>query len=262
MAYRSTRNRTWSRRPSRSYGARGGRTHSVTRPKRWEVATLYIHGQHSIPTAPGGMTMVYVHLASVQLALANATGDPAQQVGTALSSMQRACLIGGLVYDWGGYRISQYDSSSSPRAISEVMFTHQLLTDRLIMDTVTDDVRPASLGSYEPFAPTFPMASLSGTAPVVDQASFPTRVHFAKHFNSGLGSNNIIDPVENTLYVPDGQMLTQYFGTVNRRLKLRLDDEQGLFAMFACAPPGASTDVSGEQWRFWLRGKLYYRYLQ
>lgn len=250
--------KTWSRKPSPRFGARRGSTHLVTRTKRWESSALFIDQISTVPGASGTETLQYFHLASIALSLGNAASGAEARVGQTLAQMQRSIEIGGVVYDWGFYWRSELSNQASRPDASFNCF-HALLSDRLINDGGNNT--PASIGSWAPWTPGFPMSILSSSTPpeATDPNNAPTRIHFQKCFWSSNASRRFT-PAEDLLYVPDDQHLNQNFGTVNRRLKLRLDDEQGLFAVLGVRNGPENTIAS--QFNFWLHGKIYYRFRQ
>jgi len=246
---------------SRSYGARPGRSRlsrPVTRTQRWETAI--INSELSMIMGESDFVQLsYTSIAGIALSLGNGAAAPELTIGTALASMNRALLIGGIVMDWGAYIISNYNNDHQTRAAAESFATLQLVTDRLSNEGGPNF--PVSLQTYDPFAPMFPMSTLSTTTPTVDQNALPTRVHFRKYFPLLGAGRTISNPLSDLLYIPDDQKLNPSFGTINRRLRLRLDDEQGLF-LVRSVQAGPSSSWEGAVIRWWMNGCLYYRFVQ
>lgn len=252
---------------SRRFSGRRGSTHIVTRPRKWEMATMFARTEFNPPNLGQTSQQIYIHLASIADSLANFTSpSDEQRFGTVLSSMQRAIEVGGVVYDWGYQIMSAFDGdiliAGAPPA-SKMYCAHHLITDRYAVSSGI--VVPASLGSWNPFDVMWPMQILGTSSPVQqrNQVELPTRIHFQKTFDVSFGGRPVSNDEGNILYIPDSQALRQNFGTVNRKLRLRLSDEQGLFAHWSLqTDPAWEFGTVTPTIVFWLRGQLYYRYRQ
>jgi len=85
---------------------------------------------------------------------------------------------------------------------------------------------------------------------------------FRKYDTRNLTGRQYVDDAEGTLYVPDDQLLAPRYPTVNRRLRLVLDDNQGLFLCFAVRAGSQFGPPQTHQYRAWCSGGLYWRYKQ
>lgn len=244
-------------------------THQVTRTRRWEIGQFFIDDFLTLPAGSGSQTLEFFHLASITASLTThgAAMDPEERVGNVLANMQRRLEIGGLVFDWGWHMNAgiEGDESSTNMNHGDVHCSTYLLTDRLAIDPTTLDAFPVAVEAWDPFANMFPTAFLGTATPVIDsgQQLMPTRIHWHKSHMMKLQPFQVVGQVEGALYVPNGQQLERQFSTVNKRLRLSLSDEQGLY--FACATrnaPSFTIDTNQRSLHRWFKGHLFYRFRQ
>jgi len=240
-------------------------THVVTKPRRWSVCQLHTVQSFQQPNTPNALTVRMIHLASIEMALNNTSSTSTEQrVGGVLQAIERKLEIGGIVFDYGLVPTGTVDAEWVLEG-NEVHSAMHLVTDRLVLSSGSSGVLPAALPSWNPFVATFPMGTLQASTPTLDsrEATQPTRIHWQKHDLIELGPRNIINDLEGVLYVPNEQKVRTRSGTVNRRLKLRLDDEQGLFLCLSLLNPNSFVmQPSSLTFQWWFRGLLYYRYSQ
>lgn len=264
MAYRrySSSRRRFANRSSRSRG----RMSNPARAGKWEASNFAVETLVSLPDVSAETVKSYIHLASINMSLASAS-DP-NNVGTALASMTRKMLIGGVVFDHGVDLLGPQVVSVADRdAIAASLgITQMLVTDRLVVQQSAQ--APNSITSWDPYQTEFPTARIFGnTTPVFDRSDAirPTRIHFQRSELVNIGQRALeLDTAEPPrLQIPGSQYVRIRNPTVNKRLKLVLDDELALFlCTFYHAYPGWT--ITGEDFREargWFRGTLYWRYL-
>lgn len=234
-------------------------THAVTRPKRWEIGQFYIEQTMNPPNGSNAEQLTMLHIASISQSLLNATANTSEsRLGTLLAQSKRALEVGGIVYDWGCYQLNDANANTS-RTEGQLTWQHGLCTDKHVA-TAGSPITPNAILDWSPLQSTFPTRILSTSTAFDDnnEAQQPTRIHFTKTWMMNAGIREVANDVEGVLYVPDGQILQQNFGTVNRRLKLRLDDDQGLYAYFGVLTGAGFSNASS--FLVWLGGRIYYRY--
>lgn len=253
---RSFRRSSFKRRP---------RLKDPQRTRGLEAAHFFIDETTVVANSSAAEALTYTHLVSIPLSIdADTTNSSEQRVGTVLSSMQRFITLHGIVMDYGIVQQAYAGDNSDPQD-GHVWSIFQLLTDRLNSNS-TDAPFPASISSYSPFQNQFPTAILSPTTPLrqARENADPTRIHFTQTRLHHLIPLQVGLPLEGALYVPTGQPVSFRSSTVNRRLRIRLDDQHGFFIGWAFRT-SASMDVPDSQtrtFRRWARGTLYYRFNQ
>lgn len=248
-------------RVSRGFRPRN-RLSNPQRTKGLEVATFFFEDSTVLDNASAAETQIYTVLAGLPFALGNASAGAENRVGTALQSMQRYIQINGLVYDWG---VEQRDWNGGSSNQGDVWFCHQLFTDRVEYDA-TDLALPATIGSYSPFENLFPVTNLTSANPTraQRQGPQPTRIHLSRTRVYNTHATAILNDIEGVLYAPSGQAVRQREPTVNRRLRIRVDDDHALFFgwFFRTAANFSNGQVETRTFRRWARGQMYYRFRQ
>jgi len=246
---------------SRGSPSRRGRLHNVTAPKRWEVAAFNVGGVISPPAGAGGLTLSMFHLASIGISLQQETGI--EPINTLLGSMARKMLIGGIVFDWGVEIDGPIMSVDDADAREGRLATHvELCVDELVTPGVGDTF-PNAIQGYEPFTSGFP-TSIFQPAQTTPPASSrddlrPLRTLWTKRELRYMTSRAAV-PADVNLTVPNEQHLAPRHHTVNKRLRIVLDDSQGLFWTVATANLlGFNVDTANRPIFAWCFGQLYYR---
>lgn len=264
------RRKKWSKRPSPRFGGRTGlRLKDPQRHRRLEQANFFIKEFQQVDNGSESFTIAYTHLASIALSLDFQNASNAEQrVGTVLASMQRSIDVVGLHFDWqirqGGFQTRD----DGEQRDGMVWSCFQLATDRLLATPATDVPQPATLGSYDPFVNGFPTAVLGPSTPDQEsrQNTLPTRVHWTKTQCHYLRTADFFPSTDPTglLSVPNGQLVDTRHPTFNRRLRVRLDDDHGLFLIWAfrTGPTFDIPDAAVRRFDRWARGTLYYRFSQ
>lgn len=259
----------FSRFRGRSFGrvSRGfrprNRLSNPQRTKGLEVATFFFEDSTALGNSSAFETQIYTVLASLPMSLGNSSSSPENRIGTALQSMNRYIQVNGIVYDYG---IEAADRASDRSLAGDWYFCHQLFTDRIEYNA-SDVAFPATIGSYSPFETLFPVAVLTTTSPEFNQRQgvMPTRIHLSRtrHYDASMGQSEG-DQTENTLYWPTGQKVDFREPTVNKRLRIRVDDNHGLFFgwFFRTGANFALPETDPRSIRRWARGQIYFRFRQ
>jgi len=257
MAYRRF-TRSNSRQPRRSFSRfRPRASPRRTQPTRvWEMGQFFFETLDELPDGGEGQDEITIRY--VRLAATRTIGDPATGQGVALISAARSLDIGGVVYDWAVRPAQGIDAGATPG--EGRMFVHT----GLLVDRMDGDALPTSVASWNPFLTSTPVASVSNAASTPGgntlNNDFPNRILFCQTFELQFGAQQILNPQAGELYVPDGQLVDTRRGTVSKRLRLRLDDQVGLYMFIAYAPGDlfATGVIPFADW--WARGNIYYRY--
>lgn len=255
--------RTSFRKRSFSRVSRSPRLRDPQRTKKLEVANFFIDEDTVLDNSSAFETQIYTNLGAIALSVAQATvASPEQRVGQVFQSTWRAIQINGIVMDWG---IQQDNFGNVSSDDGHVWGYCSLLTDRIDLNTA-DAPTPATLGSWSPFTNEWPVAILSTTTPTVNsrQVSQPTRIHWCRTLHYNANPPQIILPVEGALYVPSGQDVQVRNSTINRRLRIRVDDNHGFFIGWAFRTDASFNVLEPDARTFkrWARGQIYYRILQ
>lgn len=253
--------RKFTRRPFTRRRFGGARLRRPTTAGRWERSTFFVGNSSFLPAGSLSSQLVLFHLASQGMSLTQNSPVP---TGVALSSMVRRLEIGGITYDWGIDWVPDsltLQSDANPTD-STAWFMHALVTDKLVTESGVSII-PNSILAWEPFEPEFPTSVLTVSTPALQfDAEQPTRIHFQKTVSFNLGTPELV--LSEDLQVPWGQPVdSRRHATVNRRLRLSLDDDQGLFLAFAsrnCDGFDASIVTGTRRFRTWARGTLYHRW--
>jgi len=206
----------------------------------------------------------YFHLASIATSLASGTGGDAEsRTGAVLAGMNRSLEIGGVVFD---YIHSHIGDAEGGQLVNELSYDVMM---GLAVDRITKDSGgvpfPASVGTFAPFFASFPQSLYATTGPIdtTEPADAPTRILWERNLFIDYRPQEIDNDTEGVLYVPQNQRLAVGAALVNRRLKLRLDESQGLYFIHATRNSSVfSGGAQGRDYRFALRGKIYYRFRQ
>lgn len=261
--FRSFRGRSSSF--SSRFRRRGPKTHAVTRTRMWEKSHFFLDNFVTLPGGSGSETMLFNHLASIATSLASSSSTSVEQrTGAVLANMERRLEIGGIVYDWGYRMLDEWDATEEDVSANSFHAMMALVTDRQGYDT-SNVTFPASVGSWSPWLSQFPTAiySSAGT-PALDAepVTTPTRIHLQKFWQPSTGGRVVTNSNEARLYGINENRLEQNFATVNRRLKLSLDDEQGLYLCWGTRNSATYAPAVAQHIQFWAAGKLYYRFRQ
>lgn len=232
------------------------------RTKGLEHGQFFIEEALTLPTGSAAETSIYTHLGSIPFSVGQATGaSPEQRVGQVMQSQARYMQINGIVMDWG---IKTYNRQGDVIGDDGDFYSSvMLLTDRVDYNTA-DSPTPASVGSYSPFDNYWPTTVLSTTEPSITnrQPTQPTRIHWQKTQIHSLAPGRIGTDEEGVLYSFPDQGVTFRGGTLNRRLRIRLDDNHAFFlAWFFRNNPNFLVTDDSRNIKRWARGHIYYRWV-
>lgn len=249
MFRRRTSSRWGSNFRSRGFGARRGPlTRVATRPKIWNRANFYFDNAVNVPNTSDSCTNSAVLLAR-HLNLAEISN-----VGFGYSNQLRWLEVGGVVFDYGFRRESGYDATLGASA-QQVTQGVTLATDRL--DTTGAPVTAATVQWQRVQEPVGQVSSTGVPASTAQNVDYPTKIHWRKwerkpHYAVTVNAGE-------QLVAPEGQYLDARNATINKRLRLRLPPEHGLFLIFSVVT-GPSYAAGGTlAWSFWAQGQIYWR---
>lgn len=249
-------------RSSHSFRRRGLRPSRDAKGLKLQRADFFFEGLGSLPTGSASEQTTYFNICNSNLALNTGSGMEGEQLARAVNTMIRRIDINGIVFDYG-WEWNGEISGNNTRALGYHYAMWGLCLDRCISD-ISGNVVPAALeANWSPWLSTFPVAALSATVPAeeTEEIRQPLRVLWSKTNWRSNGVRQVLDQEEGALYVPDEQRLSPTTGTFNRRLRVALDDSQGLFIIHSTRNSPSST-LSGTARLFvrWIRGTLYYRF--
>lgn len=250
------RRRTGYSRPATRSGYRSKFRRSGLRyarePSRWEVCNLVFQNGSFVTASANTFTGV-VAMAMVFDRL----GDQADGQGRAITNAVRALEIGGVVLSWRIFMesspIANFNAQGTGPSVNQ--FDHRVL---ICSDRVDNAGNPNSVPDW--FAPGIPLTSVSTTTPAAnaDDIEFPLRIHHQWH----RGHNNETYTSESVSGgFPQTQFTEQLRGSCNLRLRLRLQDDTGLFFHFATRILDAEV-AAPAGWAFAVHvvGTMYYRF--
>jgi len=259
MAFSRTRN---FRRSGGSSRFAGRRRSNLRRPgpHKWQVSDFFVSSVAAWPSGSLSESSLVLHLASPTISLnQGAAGDDTAPVGRVLSSMARKMLIGGIVFDWGWDFTGFIDGDA---ATFEGFAWTGLVSDRLVTDVGTDNFFPNHISLWSPFTSDFPTAALAAGTPLnaSEDANRPSHIHWRQCFSTQFGTRPVEPPGEGVLHVPLQQPVRTQRGTVNKRLRLVLDDQNGLFLHFHTLNQlNFAVSSGGLSLVRWAQGQLYWK---
>lgn len=215
---------------ARRFRRRGPGTHAVRRPQRWQWANFNFP---TVLTADSGIpTDVMIPMAQIF----GHFGDDTTAQGRALNAFARFIEVGGIVFNWNCFL------NQAP--LSGELSAHAICSIALVTQRLASNGFPATLFSMaETMSPINQTISI---AVADEETRFPTRVHWR--------DNTVFPIAANDLNLQQAQIRINR--PINLRLRLRLDDEQGLFFAWTMQQSTGQDDVvfTGH-----LQGSLYYR---
>lgn len=225
------------------------------------MSRIFIDRNSSLPTGAATQTLVYFHIASIATSWA-ASSAATERIGSALAGTMRSLEIGGIVFEIEHYHRGNLPGQDSSEDLGRYDIHHALVVDRVVRET-GDIPFPASLTSYEPWRSGFPSATLSATQPEeqTEPINYPQRILWERNQIVDVRPKFINGDLEGSLYVPQNQRLATPARFVNRRLNIRLNEDQGLYIILGILNT-ADFALSGDERlvvdRIW--GKLYWRF--
>lgn len=252
----------YGNRRSSSYGRRSFRRPSRGRlrtpgQKRWEATDFFVSSVVTWPSLGGDTSLLMMHLASIQMSWQGAAGTP-EPVGVAMGATIRKLQVGGVVFDYGvDFNNSDVENQVVP-SLAYALFETGLCTDKL--SASVSGINPNAIQSWNPFASQFPTSELGATTPgpVTQESIRPVRIHHRKKESVQFATKRIT--VSEDLQVVPRQFVDTRRGTVNKRLKLVLDDDHGLFFYFATLNSGGFDAAETGPVSVWFGGTLFWRF--
>lgn len=238
----------------------------VVQTARWEVGRIAIDAVRTLENSSGAEQLTYFHVASIATSLgATFVAGPEQRIGAVLTEMNRRLEIGGVVFDYDCWHAGDLDGESDGIEDQSYDVHCSLVVDRIIKDAGAGTPFPASVVSYTPWFASFPSAALLTTGPFdsTEPVNAPTRTFWERNWFVDFRPKRILNDEEGVLYVPENQRLATRTGTLNRRLKLSLDEAQGLYFVWGTRTSALfNASEAARAVRFRLLGKVYYRFRQ
>lgn len=230
-------------------------------PQRWEVSDFLLTQLATLPTGQSSEQLLMLHIASITQSMAQ---DSSTVLGTTLSGMTRKLMIGGIVFDFGTEVAGQMPNvADTPILAGDVFVNAELCLDQIVTPSASTFF-PNAIQGYSPFTSDFPTQIITATTPNPQsrEAFRPLRSLWSKRYMKRIAGRAAV-PAESLLTIPNEQLLAGRYGTVNRRLRLILDDHQGLYFCFATFnASGFDVPTSNHrQLRHWVTGRLYWRYV-
>lgn len=222
-------------------------------PRVWEVGQYFFETQEELDM---GGELADLVIRYVRIASTRTIGDFSTGQGQALQSAARSIDVGGVVFDWGVYNDSGYDAAASP-VEGRMYCMHALVADK-----IDGAGLPGSVATYNPFITSTPVSSVGVATPsgLAAEITRPNRILWQQTFELQYSPTQIIGPTAGELYVPDGQQVGTRRTTLNKRLRLRLDDDVGLFHVFAYKQSALFATSFVPFATEWVRGNIYYRF--
>lgn len=225
---------------------RGPMLRTPTRPKFWQRANFFAESSVLVPNSSLVTTNVAILLARHQ----NLARNIAEGIGA--MNQVRYIELGGIVYDWGLRREAFYEEGTG--SLLGTTQGHTLLVDRLDNTGLPVTAATTDWALAQP-----PVVQVSTTVPGAgaQDVDFPTKIIHRKWERKPHYAVEVV--ASEGLWAPEGQYLDQRNPTVNKRLKLRLGDADGLFAVFSVVTSASYSAGGTISWPCWIQGQLYYR---
>lgn len=256
---------TFKRRSGGRRRSFGPRIRAAKEPGRYETTDFFIQSFLTVPSGSEAETMRAFPLAAIANALNQDPNTGTQQVGVILGNMTRAIELGGIVMDYG---LDHLGDINSELTRTQGLFTHKTGLCLDDIDTENGDVAmiPNFLNNWSPWTSGFPTAPLFTSIPtptaVTKDQNRPMRMLWSKtEANLDVTPRQIFNDEAGVLYVPDGQAVSTRHGTLNRRLRVLVNDHQGLYLYFATRNSASFQAGAGvSDFRFWAQGQLYWKW--
>lgn len=235
------------RRPLGSVAA-GSRITRVQRANFWLSQDLNVPES----TVPPASLNIAFEIAKILDHVADFTaGD-----GVVMASMVKSIDISSIVFDYGW----QLGHSVISAQFDPVVNSYLALHTALCVDRLDASGVPVAVATWQPFEVQPIVSAVGGGLPATTtlEAGFPTRILWREHDCRNQGVATIVD-TDGDLYFPYQTAVTPLrSGRVHKRLRLRLDDEHGLY-ICASASNYNNNNSAPNSIRFWAGGAIYYK---
>lgn len=230
-----------------------GSTAKGNRITRVQRANFLLHS--NLTTVPG-TSFASVNVAFELAKILDHVADFTAGDGVVMASMVRSIDISSIVFDYGYIQPFSVFSVAFDPLTDRQLFLHTMLcVDRLGPGGVPDAV-----ATVEPFETQSIVSAVGGGIPATTtlEQGWPSRVLWREHDYRNQGIITITDTSDDLYTLTNQAVYRERSGRVHKRLRLRLDDEHGLY-LVASACNGTAGALDGTPIEFWAGGCIYYK---
>jgi len=204
------------------------------RPVRWQRGNFFLNALHTHSDSEERTITTAFSLA--QIRNIQESGTDAQ--GAILRQAVRRLEVGGIKVTFERHMVAMGDADNTNPGqqsnLTQVDTKWLVCSDRTVMDETTGIPSPAALATTNFFTNTQP-AAVVGEVQDFDEA-FPTRIHWQDYRCLVQGYNNrqegSAEPPDDLYYGAQAVGVYNTHSGTNLRLRLRLDDDEGLYLCF------------------------------
>jgi len=228
----------------------GSRLRPSTEPRRWEVGHFFLSINNVTDQGTPNATIV-----TAMGQIGGRIGVTGTTQGRALENSTRYLEIGGIVFRYrirlSAQLVDEVVPTENSELVNQIDWRLLLCSDRLDAAGV-----PASIPDW--FNVTTPIAAASALTQEDEDTQYPTRIHWQGYHGTAVSNRQgngtgSVGPID---YTTDNRT-----GGGNLRLRLRLDDEHGLFWHFAQRSVGLNNSENIFAGVANITGVMYYRFV-
>lgn len=233
--------------------SRGPIARVATRPKIYNRANFFTVTTHVLNNGNPDFSTVNT---AIMLARHSNLMDTASGTGRGYADQVRWIDIGGVVMNYGMNRRSGWESQAQTAFDDQAVWNGvTLLTDRLDAGGAPVTAATTQWCDSQP-----PVAQVSASQPelTAQNQDFPTKIHFRKWWRDFYMAQEIVTNAEPLVGV-HGQRVQLDHPTLNKKLRLRLGAEDGLFFQFSSIQGPGFEPATQVIYDVWVQGQIYYR---
>jgi len=229
--------------------ARRGR--SPSNGRRYERGNIWLEQDITIQNTSDNTTNVAVELASVFNSV-----DVSIPEGRARMSAMKGIEVGGLVLDIG-FEIGSVSIDLTASDVQNALW----MTTYLVSDRVANNSAPVCAAGYDYYEPSVPFLDPTGSSSgQTEDFDMPTQIHWMQTSRMDFTQILLTDPVEGALHaVNDQRVHARRDAKLNKKLRLFLDDQHGLYLVFSLHTGAAWAIGVTYGVKAWLHGSVYWR---